>query len=291
MTALLKLYPAAFRREFGDEIAEAYREATHGAGRAARVREALDVTGHALRMRLGLSSARRPGRLVAALAPFAAVAVGAHVIWWMGLILATAGAPDLPGEFAVPYVLLAAACFVIAQGAAIALGGRWAAGTWTMLTGFVAMVLLDLLRSGGGLAGTVFFRTPLLLVLLVALLCPADLRPQPRIRTAAGLGAVALWTTLLTAALTLGPLPDGAGGLRFAVPAAAGLALAGRQTFARLRTAPAVLLAALPFFVLGMTVWSGDVYTGPALLGLLLITAVTVSIRRRRGGRNPATEA
>ncbi|MBT2449705.1 hypothetical protein J7F03_22005 [Streptomyces sp. ISL-43] len=291
MTALLKLYPAAFRREFGDEIAEAYREATHDAGRAARVREALDVTGHALRMRLGLSSARRAGQLMAVLAPFAAVAVGASAVWWMGLMVPAAQSPAMPEQLAVPYALLAATHFVMVLGAAIALSGRWAAGTWTVLTGFMATAVVDLFRLGGGLEVTAFFRTPLLLFALVALLCPADLRPQPRVRTATGLGAVALWTTLLTAVLTLGPLPDTVGGLRFAVPAAAGLALAGRQAFARLCTAPAVLLAALPFAVLGMAVWSWDVFTGPVLLGLLLAAAASVSIRRRRSGRHPVTEA
>ncbi|WP_328303390.1 hypothetical protein OG389_35750 [Streptomyces sp. NBC_00435] len=290
MIALLKLYPAAFRREFGDEIAEAYREATRDAGRAARVREALDVTGHALRMRLGLGSARRPGQLLAALAPFAAVAVGASAVWWAGLMLPAAGAPSLPEELAVSYALLAATNFVMVLGAAIALSGRWTAGTWTVLTGFTATAVVDLFRWGGGLEATIFLRTPLLLVVLLALLCPADLRPQPRVRTATGLGAVVLWTTLLTGALTVWPLPDEAAGLRFAVPAAAGFALAGRQAFARLRTAPAVLLAALPFAVLCMAIWSVEVFTGPALLGLLL-AAAAVSIRRRRSGRYPATEA
>lgn len=260
-------------------------------GRAARVREALDVTGHALRMRLGLGSARRLGQLLAALAPFAAVAISANGVWWMGLMFPAARASSLPEELAVPFALLAATHFVMLLGAAIALGGRWAAGFWTVLTGFMAMALVDLFRVGGGLEFTVLFRTPLLLAALAALLCPADLRPRPRVRTATGLGAVVLWTLLLTAVLTLAPLPEGADGLRFAVPAAAGLALTGRQAFARLPTAPAFLLAAMPFAVLGMPVWTRDPYTGPVLVSLLLTAAASVSIRRHRSDGHPAIES
>ncbi|MFJ3877774.1 hypothetical protein ACIPW5_09980 [Streptomyces sp. NPDC090077] len=292
MTALLRLYPAAYRREFGDEIAEAHREATRGAGRAARTREALDITGHALRMRLGLGSARRPGQLVAEVAPFAAAAVGASAVWWAGLMLPAAWSTGMPTELAVPFVLLAVTHFVMVLGAAIALSGRWAAGTWTVLAGCAATTAVDLVRLGGGLDLVLFVRTPLFLAALAAVLCPADLRPQPRVRTATGLGAVLLWTTLLTAALTLAPPGDWSGVLSFAVPAAAGLALAGRPAFARLRTAPAVLLAALPLLVLGTPVWTRDVFTGPVLFALLLAAATTVSIRRRRrGGRPPLAGA
>ncbi|MGE7388004.1 hypothetical protein ACQKM2_21265 [Streptomyces sp. NPDC004126] len=283
MTALLKLYPARFRREFGDEIATAYHEATRGAGRAARAREALDVTGHALRMRLGLGSAGRRGRLLAAVAPFATAAVGASALWWTGLMVPGATASWLPMELTLPFLLLAVTHFVMVLGAAMALAGRWSAGTWTVLAGCAATALTDVIRLGGW-EGALLLRSPLFLAALVALLCPADLRPQPRVRTAAGLGAVALWATLLTGVLTVGPLAGPAAGLRFAIPAAAALALAGRPAFARLRTAPAVLLAALPFAVLGTSSWTRDAYTGPVLLGLLLAAATAVAVRRRRGG-------
>ncbi|MFG2487635.1 MULTISPECIES: hypothetical protein [Streptomyces] len=290
MSALLRLYPAAFRREFGDEIAEAYHEATHGAGRAARVREALDISGHALRMRLGLGSARRPGRLLAALAPFAAAAVGANALWWMKVMAPAAETPTLPAVLTIAYILLTATHFVMVLGAAIALSGRWAAGIWTMVTGFAATTAVDVFRLGGGVEFTFFFRMPLFLAVLVPLLCPADLRPQPRVRTTAGLGAVLLLTTLLTGVLTLGPLSDVPGWLRFALPAAAGLALAGRQVFRRLDTAPAVLFAALPFVFLEMNHWSYTLITWPVLLSLLA-AAAAVSIRRRRRGRHPVTKA
>ncbi|MGW6571854.1 hypothetical protein ACWGAN_06730 [Streptomyces sp. NPDC054945] len=291
MTALLRLYPAGFRREFGDEIAMAHREAALGAGRAARIREALDITGHALRMRLGIASARRSGRLLAAVAPFAVAAVGASAVWWTGMMLPAVTAPVLPAELTVPFILLAATHLVMVLGAATALSGRWTAGVWTVAAGCAATAVIDLYRLGGGLELVFFVRTPLFLASLAALLCPADLRSQPRVRTAAGLAAVLVWTALLTGVLTLGLLPESAGALRFAVPAAAGLALAGRPAFARLRTAPAVLLAALPFTVLGMAVWGWGLFTGPVLVCLLLAAATAVSIRRRRSNRPPAADA
>ncbi|MGW7099707.1 hypothetical protein [Streptomyces sp. NPDC054838] len=291
MTALLRLYPAGFRREFGDEIAVAHREATRGAGRAARIREALDVTGHALRMRLGVGSARRSGQLLAAVAPFAIAAVGASAVWWTGMMLPAVTAPTLPAELAVPFIMLAATHFVMVLGAATALSGHWTAGAWTVAAGCAATGVIDLYRLGGGFEPTFFVRTPLFLAALAALFCPADMRPQPRVRTAGGLAAVLVWTAFLTGVLTLGPLPEAADALRFAVPAAAGLVLAGRPAFARLRTAPAVLLAALPFTVLGMAAWGWGVFTGPVLFCLLLAAATAVSIRRRRSSRPPATDA
>ncbi|MYQ79269.1 permease [Streptomyces sp. SID4923] len=60
-TPLLRLYPAGYRRAFGADIAEAYREATEGAGRTARFREAGDLVAHALRMRLRLGAPCRSG--------------------------------------------------------------------------------------------------------------------------------------------------------------------------------------------------------------------------------------
>ncbi|MFD9013952.1 hypothetical protein ACFV0A_33585, partial [Streptomyces sp. NPDC059552] len=66
---LLRLYPAAFRSAFGDEMVEAHRLATENAGPVTRLREAGDIVAHALRLRLGIASAQRGGRLFAAAAP------------------------------------------------------------------------------------------------------------------------------------------------------------------------------------------------------------------------------
>ncbi|MGW7106704.1 hypothetical protein ACWGHU_11170 [Streptomyces xanthophaeus] len=288
MTALLKLYPAAFRREFGDEIADAYREATRGAGRAARVREAADIAGHALRMRLGLGSAGRAGRGLAALAPFALVAVGANAVCWSMLALHSAAAAREGDALGLVLPLLASAQLVTLLGVVLALAGRWGAGTWTALLGVLAGIAVDAVRWGSAaLEFAVLFSGLPLLLALVALLCPPDLRPVPRVRTAAGVAAVVMWAAVLTAALVACPLPYGFGGLRFVLPAAAGLILAGRPAWARLRTAPAVLLAGLPLILMGALTGSvGPLLLAP-LLGALLAAAVAVSVRRRRGRRDP----
>ncbi|MCX5407165.1 hypothetical protein OHA37_25270 [Streptomyces sp. NBC_00335] len=291
MTTLLRLYPAAYRREFGDEIAYAYHEATRGAGAPARVREGADVAGHALRMRLGLGSTGRPGRLLAALAPFALVAIGACAAGWMGLMrYALFGG----GPVGAGFVLLAAGYLVMLFGAFLALAGRWSAGSWTVLAGVVVELVATTIRMGiGGIGIQALSSTPMLVLgpvlplALVAVACPPDLRPAPRIRTRAGVAAVLAWTLVLAGAVLTVPLVYPLTWLRFVVPVAAGLLLAGRPAFARLRTAPAVLLAGLPFLYFGATPGSLPPLTLAGLLILLPVTAVVVSVRRRRGARDP----
>ncbi|MER5811302.1 hypothetical protein ABT143_24445 [Streptomyces sp. NPDC002033] len=289
MSALVRLYPAAFRREFGDEIAYTYREATRGAGRRVRILEAGGVVGHALRLRLGLGSAGRPGKLVAAVAPFALVSVAAASMSWarMGWWVVTGGG------FAIgdPFSQLLAAQLVTVLGAFLALAGRWAAGTWTMAAGVVAAMVADGFRPGGDPVGSVLlFNGPLLALALAALICPPDLRPAPRTRTRTGTVAVLVWAAVVAGAVVALPPSALPPGLKFAGPLALGVVLAGRQAFARLRTAPAVLLAGLPLVFLGVI--PGGV--APSLLtgalGLLLVAAVAVSVRRRRAGRNPALD-
>ncbi|MCX4625369.1 hypothetical protein [Streptomyces sp. NBC_01443] len=286
MSALVKLYPAAFRREFGDEVADAYRQATQGASRPARMLEAVNVVGHALRLRLGLGSAGRAGQLLAALAPFAAVAVGAAAMSWarMWAIVVT-----ISGGFGFGDVFpqLMAAHLVAVLGAFLALAGRWAVGTWTALAGVVAGIAVDVGR-GADPGGSVFlFGGPLLALALVALLCPPDLRPAPRARTRTGVVAALAWTAVVAGTLFMLPLSYPLPELKFAVPMAYGLLLAGRQAFTRLRTAPAVLLAGLPLVFFGANPGGLDTLVLTGALGLLLAAAVVVSIRRRRSGPNP----
>lgn len=282
MNALLKLYPAAYRREFGDEIADAYREATDGASRPTRIREAADIAGHALRMRLGLGSAGCAGRLLAALAPFAVVAVGLNATYLTRLTVSALRVADGMGETG-PVVLTGAGGIAALLGAVLALTGRWAVGTWTVLAGLTASFAVQVLRPGLGVEFAVFFSGPTLLLALVALLCPPDVRPVPRTRSAAtGVPAVLAGAVALTLAPALWPLPYPQSVLYFAAPTAAGLLLVGRRAFARLRTAPAVLLACLSFSAVG--VFTGAVEAAVLPLALGVPMAVVVSIRRRRGG-------
>ncbi|WP_030162146.1 hypothetical protein [Streptomyces sp. NRRL S-244] len=287
MTALLRLYPAAYRREFGDEIADAYREATDGAGRAARTREALDVVGHALRMRLGLGSAARAGRFLAALAPFAAVAVGVNAVSWATVTVSSFRfAYRIFG--ASPLALSGAACLVTLVGAVLALTGRWALGTWALFAGTAAIFASQTFRLGLGLQFAVLFTGPLLLLALVALLCPPDLRPALRVRTAAGVSVVSAGVAVLTFGPAVWPLPEPLSGLHIAVPVAGGLLLAGRQAFARLRTAPAVFLAGFPFVALAASTGALQALFLPLVLGPLLAASAAVAIQRRRAGSTPS---
>lgn len=283
MTALLKLYPAAYRREFGDEIADAYRSATEDAGRAVRLREANDVIGHALRMRLGLGSAGRAGQFLSALAPFAVIVVGANAMHWSRLMGQPLGA-DYPADAAVRLIVTLAASLVTVLGAVLALTGRWAPGAWTVLAGTAATFAAQALRPGFGLEFAAVLSGPPLLLALVAVSCPPDLRPVSRLRTTTGPYAVLAGAVVLTAATVMLPLPYPFNALHVAAPVAGGLILAGRQAFARLRTAPAVLFAGLPFLILGTLTGGVGALFLPAALGALLAACATVTIRRRRGG-------
>ncbi|MET9466098.1 hypothetical protein ABZY44_15135 [Streptomyces sp. NPDC006544] len=286
MTALLKLYPAAYRREFGEEIADAYHEATAGAGRPARMREAVDVVGHALRMRLGLGSAGRAGRLVAAVAPFAVVAVGVNAMLWARLTVPAFEIGHLVDEVGLVVVATAAGMATV-LGSVLALTGRPAAGAWTMLAGTAAAFGAQALRTGFGPEFAVIVSGPPLLLALVAVLCPSDLRPAPRPRTAAGVAAVLAGAAVLAVASRVWPFPYG---LDTALPVAGGLVLAGRQAFARLRSAPAVLLAGLSLAVVCMStgLLGADPLVLPLLLGLLPAASAAVSVYRRRGGSTPS---
>lgn len=287
MTALLKLYPAAYRREFGDEIADAYHAATNGAAGPARMREAVDVLGHALRMRLGLGSAGRSGRLLAALAPFAVVVLGVSAMPWSRLGVSALLRGGVRLADVGPLVLMAGAGLAMVLGAVLALTGRWAAGTWTACAGIAAIFTSQVVRPGLGPGFAVLSSGPLLLLALVAVLCPPDLRPARSLGTA-GVSATAAGAVALTVAPAALQLPYPLGSLYFALPVAGGLILAGRQAFARLRTAPAVLLAGLPFVLLGLVNGALGLLFLSAALALLLVASTAVGIRRRRGGSAPS---
>lgn len=282
MTALLKLYPAAYRREFGDEIADAYQRATEDAGRAVRLREANDVIGHALRMRLGVGSASRAGRFLSALAPFAVIVAGVNAMHGSRLMIQPFGA-DYPADAAVRLIVVLAASLATVLGAVLALTGRWALGAWTVLAGTAAAFAAQAMRPGFGLEFAAVLSGPPLLLALVAVVCPPDLRPVSRLRTTAGRYAVLAGAAALTAATLMLSLPYPLNALYVAAPAAGGLVLAGRQAFARLRTAPAVLFAGLPFIILGTLAGGVGALFLPAALGALLAACATVTIRRRGG--------
>lgn len=292
---LLRLYPAGFRRAFGDELAEAYREATEGAGRAARFREACDVVAHALRLRLGLGSAQRGGRLLGAAAPFALAATAAYAAFDLVSVLSdriVSGDPD----FLVPLSYVLGGCDLLALvGAVVALGGRYVAGARCAFAGVAATavaLLAVLLPAGASLAPefTAYLLAPTVAA-VVPLACPPDLRPPGRARSTAGIVAPALWAPLAVAVLAVTDA-DGLGSVllwRLGVPLAAALLLAGRRALAGIRTAGQFVLASTPFVAMGYSAGVVDQDTLPPVAVLLAGAALLLHLWRvRRTGSGPA---
>ncbi|MEU6313207.1 hypothetical protein [Streptomyces sp. NPDC047014] len=288
-TRLLRLYPPDFRRAFGEELAEAYREATEGAGPLTRLREAGDIAAHALRLRLRVGSAQPGGRLLAAAAPFALAAEGARAAFLLASTLNHAyvtGRPDVDGLFGLA---LLGSYLLTLLGAVMALAGRYATGSRCAFAGAAGTAACLLAAAWPGaldlpLAHAAYLLPPLAIAAL-PLLCPPDLRPPPRIETAAGRAALLLWTPLAVVILAL--LDAGGLGMvtswRYAVSVAAALALAGRPALAEIRTPGRLALAATPFLLTGY--FSGVLGENNAtytLLALLTATAAALHVRHRR---------
>ncbi|MDJ0382042.1 hypothetical protein [Streptomyces sp. G-G2] len=283
---LLRLYPAGFRREFGDEIAEAYHDATREAGPLTRLREGCDIAAHALRMRLGLGSAQRGGRLFAAVAPFALAATASYAASNLASTIADWRLSNNP-EYLDPLTYATSAGYLVALvGAVVALCGRYTGALWALAgtAGTALSVLVTVLPADRPVPWQLpaFLLLPMLSVLL-PLACPPDLRPSRRIRSAAGVAAVALWAPL---AVLLFALIDARGlGLfvhwRYAVPVVAALALAGRSALAGLRTMGQFALAAAPFMITAF--FGGVLAQDTALPALAVIGGAALGVRLWRG--------
>ncbi|MER5808497.1 hypothetical protein ABT143_09935 [Streptomyces sp. NPDC002033] len=289
---LLRLYPAGFRRAFGSEIAESYREATEGAGPRARLREAADVVAHALRLRLGIGSAHPGGRLFACAAPFSLAATAAYaafnLIGTLGdwYVMRTAGAVGAVG----PLMTLMNGCYLLTLiGAVVALAGRHVPGVLCAVAGAVgssASFLYPIRLMPPELPWEVvgFLLAPVLIAAL-PLACPPDLRPVRRVRGGAGVLALVAWAVLLVGAMVVTD-PLGLGLVlpwRFGVPLAAALVLAGRPAFAGIRSTAALAVAAAPLLV--TLYFSGWVSADELLtaVGALTLAAVALRISRRNG--------
>ncbi len=139
---LLRLYPAEFRRDFGDEIAEAHREATEGAGRLARLREGCDIVAHALRLRLRVFGAR---------SAFAGVAGTSACL----LVASLPGALEMPLEHAaylLPPLVIAALPLLCPADLRPARRIDSAAGLVALLVWAPLSVVVLALLDAGGLA-------------------------------------------------------------------------------------------------------------------------------------------
>ncbi|WP_329447791.1 hypothetical protein OG906_33580 [Streptomyces sp. NBC_01426] len=299
---LLRLYPAGFRRAFGTEMAEAYREAVEGAGPRARLREAADVVAHALRLRLGLGSAYPGGRLFAAAAPFALAATASYAAFnlignaadWY--VMRTAA--NVVGDPAALTTLMNGSYLLTLIGAVLALAGRYVPGVLAAIAG-TALTAVTFLFPVWRMAPELYFAVygflfAPVLVAALPLACPPDLRPARRLRSTVGVVALVGWAVLLVAVMVVVD-PLGLGLVvpwRLGVPLAAALVLAGRPAFAGIRTPARLALAAVPLLVI--LYFSGWVSTEKVLTaaGAVAVTMVALRIHDRRGNSsdtaNPA---
>ncbi|MFI5531433.1 hypothetical protein ACIA8O_23160 [Kitasatospora sp. NPDC051853] len=126
----LALYPARYRRDRGEEIAEVFADVTAGAGRLATAREALDLAAYGLRMRTGLTATALGGRLLAVGAPLLA-----------GTLVGLSVLPRLGDE----------RMFQVKHAARAGLGAPWGelAGNLALLGLAVVPVLLALAAASG----------------------------------------------------------------------------------------------------------------------------------------------
>ncbi|MFJ9444865.1 hypothetical protein ACIRRH_23745 [Kitasatospora sp. NPDC101235] len=206
LRAALQLYPARYRCERGEELAEVFADTTAAGGRLAVAREVLGLAAYGLRVRLGLTGASAAGRLLAVLAPMlAGAAAGATLVAWVTTAYRIATWLSWDDSYGACF---SAFCQPVAAAllAVAALLGRWTAVRGSALI-LGAVGLYDLAEalwhssfdawwSGYiGMASLPFVAAALLLVA-----APTDLLPRPTWRTGALVSASMLVGGLLAAA-------------------------------------------------------------------------------------------
>ncbi|WP_354641873.1 hypothetical protein [Kitasatospora camelliae] len=281
LRAALRCYPAGYRRERADEIAEVYAGTTAGAGRVARLWELAGIAGYGLRVRTGLTSAGTPGRLLAEAAPMVlAVVLGLVLPYLIGLGLHPRLTVRRFSPASLPFLLSLGS---VVPAAVAALAGRWTVARALAVVagaGWVAVVVHDAwwilsrprIYDGSLLIDIALELFPVLwAVLLVA--APPDL-----------LGRVA-WRRLGVAALLTGAVAvlQWTGGLYLISPEGAALAAVVAAlallpaVYGRLLPA-AISLAALPP-LLTASVWYLHLWLpGLRLLALVLVAALAASV-------------
>ncbi|MFG2820695.1 hypothetical protein ACGFX4_14855 [Kitasatospora sp. NPDC048365] len=296
VSAVLRLYPAAYRGERGAELAGVHEELMAGAGRWERLRGLGDLAGYGLRLRFGLGAAGLLARLLAVAAPFAAGALLGRALFTVEDIVLVGRVLRhyaVFGDGSLPSLLDRAGTAVLALAAVAALFGRWAAARAAAWVGVVlavvsgaGMCVADAHLRGGAeaLLGAVTVGGPQLLWALMLLAAPRDLLPPVSWRSVAALCAGALmagpmlygafygllgWGTLFAAdwMLPLGPALV-AGELVLLVAAVPAL-LRGRLLPA------AWLVATLPMMLPGVVPYA--VRTGLGPTGVLVLLSVVAA--------------
>ncbi|WP_354641872.1 hypothetical protein [Kitasatospora camelliae] len=288
LRAVLRLYPAAYRRAGGEEIAGVYEAATAGAGWVTRLVELAGIAGYGLRMRCGLTFGGLHGRLLAVAAPFAAGAVlGGSAL--SSLLYWYANREFLPGAVTPELVLAHLAALLALPAAAAVLLGRWS--TARLLTPTVMVVsLMGRLSWRWWAYGTVdphslatevlVLGLPSVLWCLMLLAAPRDVLGGSAPGRAAGLlagivlGGVGLQQLMLTSRLPgarfTGPMMEAAAWFGLAMLVAALPALRRGVLFPAavvLAGAPMVLLPAYALLVRE----TGGEWTGPGAMAALVV--------------------
>ncbi|MBD9724216.1 hypothetical protein PV755_30565 [Streptomyces caniscabiei] len=177
----LRLHPAAYRAEHEAELTAIYTEATRDAGPLARLREALDVAGHALRRRTGLGSDRMAGQVLAQATPLAvAVAAGSFVaglLWLLAPGGRTVPTSSLPNALSLANTGLTPLLWLVALAAVWT--GRWTVAR-ALIVAAMVLCLADVLAAAFASSG--FYGTPSIAVirLAVPLLTGAVVLAAPR---------------------------------------------------------------------------------------------------------------
>ncbi|MEU1310037.1 hypothetical protein ABZ419_14235 [Streptomyces cinnamoneus] len=260
----LALYPRAYLRAHGDEIAAHYAESTAGGPPAERWREEADLAGHALRMRLRLTSGDPLGRVLAVAAPYAAT--GAAVYAAVALVLLVRRVAWFSSDYGpsgLSLGLLTAADLILIGAGAAVLGGRWGVARGLALLGTAVLAVQHVAEGAYYLDGPSRLLS-LVLSLALVLGCPPDTPPAGRrMRTAAGVfGAVSL--LMLLAAVFLHALVLFVGIIGSVVPVlilSVTLAVAGPRSASPGAYAAGIGLAVLPWLTYFVQIlhWELDV--------------------------------
>jgi hypothetical protein len=197
---VLLLYPKGYRRQQESEIAGTYAEATAGATPAEALREGLSIAGHGLRVRLGLTSDRYAGAVLAAAMPYVLGSIAGLSGYMLYLLFKgpvnqyhetfrlysryPRHAGRHTGQIILAYspvpVLVVAAALVLS-----ALIGRWSWARWVAAATAVTaagtiLVVFELRRGDHIYVLTTFpgFEMPLMLLAfaLMVLAVPTDIR-------------------------------------------------------------------------------------------------------------------
>ncbi|MFJ8477041.1 hypothetical protein [Kitasatospora sp. NPDC094011] len=293
---VLRLYPAAYRRAHGAEIAATFHELTAGEPLGVRLRDGADLAGQALRMRVGLGPAAALPKVLGPAQPLvlaaSAAAGGLYLLRWYAAVVASPVPlglrlrTDLSGTWGV---LLVSALLVFA-GSAAALAGRWRAGVPCTVLGLLAFAAAAVV-SGPAFGSPVAVPAAAVLAAAVLLGCPPDRRREGMAAGRAGAaGAVVALVLVPRAAVDAHVLPGVStdyGCWPLLVLGAAGVASAwrhGSRSGANGgRELAATALAAPPLLAEACTTAWGDATALTCLAAVLTATVTGVLLAARLG--------